>query len=246
MIRTCLTGLGLAVLAFAAQAAQPATAPFVIGVASGGPTSHFLDVPVRVACPRGDLVQVVAVEVGHNASKIRAVDSEGVNIYQSGGGHWKGDHTQGAFLATTSPREPTNAGLRAGATITLTYSRYNVWKGAIAACVPGLETNTGSADNREGVSMGSGQGTRVSVDPSDRLSTRHEPLFVATILTGDASDRWFESSKYATLYTLQDGNTLILSYQIVPDREPTPYAATNSAPRVWSTGTRSYKTLSRF
>lgn len=234
-----LTTLGLLVLPLAARAASP---PWVMGSASHAAGSFFLDVPVTAGCPRGDLIQVVAVEVGDGAADITAVDSGGVNHYQSGGGSWHGPLSKGAFLATTSPQQPTNAGLRAGAVITLTYSKNDVWKGAIAECVPGIETKTGSADNRAGSSPRSGQGTVVALTPSSRLLSQNEPLFVATILTGGDGDGWTESAGYKTLFSLHNGNTLTLAYQIIAGERPTPYLATNSAARVWSASNRSYKT----
>ncbi len=198
--------------------------------------------PVTADRPRGELIQVVAVEVGDASAEVTAVDSGGVNHYQDGGGRWSGPLSKGHFLATTSPQEHTNAGLRAGATITLTYSKRDVWQAAIAECVPGVETRSGSADNKAGGSPQSGTGTLVSVTPSSHLLSMNEPLFVATILKGRRADTWTESPGYKTLFTLQGDNTLTLAYQIIPGRRPMPYLAVSSAPRVWSASNRSYKT----
>ena len=216
--------------------------PVVIGTASQAAGSYFLDVPVTVACHRKDLVQVVAVEVGNSAAEITAVDSRGVNIYQPGGGKWKGQDSKGVFLATTSPEEATNAGLGVGDVITLTYSKNNVWQGAIAVCVGGVETKSGSADNKAGSSPNKGEGTRITLKPSPKVLTRNEPLFVASLLLGDAADTWTESPGYQTVFTLQNVNTLNLAFQTIAGDAPTPYAATNSVARVWSASNRSYKT----
>ncbi len=242
MARIVLTALALSAAVLTGQAAKAAAAPFLLGSASQGAGSFFLDVPVDADCPKGDMIQVVAVEVGDQSAKITAVDSGGVNIYQSGGGKWKGPNIAGAFLATTSPEEPTNAGLNAGAVITLTYSKNFVWKGAIAVCVPGLETRSGSADNQAGSSPRSGAGNEISLFPSSRLLSRDEPLFVATVLVGDTADRWTESAGYQTLFTLQNGHTLTLAYQIIDGVDPSNYFAFNSARRIWSASNRSYKT----
>ena len=146
MIRSMTSALSIMMVPGLAQAAA---APFIIGAASHGPGGSPLQVKVTKACPKGEMIQVLAVAVGAGAMKITAVDSGGVNIYQNGGGAWNSGTTRGSFLATTSPREATNAGLAPPATITVSYSTPSAWEAAIAACVPGLETTTGSADNRD-------------------------------------------------------------------------------------------------
>ena len=239
MRKPMLMVLGLAAMPVAATAQ---TDPYIIGSASQPGGGNFLDITVTAACHRHDLVQVVAVQVGANGGKITAVDSRGLNLYQAGGGRWKGADNRGYFLATTSPSEPTNFGLGVGDTITLTYSKKNVWKAAIAECVPGVEIKSGSADNKAGGSIVTGNGTRIKLEPSSRLLSRAEPLFVATILDQDAFDTWMESPRYTTLLTLQNGNTLNLAYQRIDEKTPTDYSATNSAPRAWSASNRSYKT----
>jgi hypothetical protein len=234
-----LVALGLWALPAAAGAVSP---PWVMGQASRAAGSAFLDIQVTAGCPRGDLIQVVAVDVGAAGAQITAVDSGGKNHYQSGGGSWKGPLTKGEFLATTSPQFPTNFGLQAGAVITLTYSNANVWKGAIAECVPSVESRTGSADNTAGSSPEHGEGTVITLTPSSDLLSQNEPLFVATVLQGDQSDGWTESAGYKTLSILYGDNTLVLAYQFIAGERPTPYQAVNGASRVWSASNRSYKT----
>jgi hypothetical protein len=242
MIAKPLFVVGLSVLPLAARA-DPA--PFVIGAASQSGGASALAISLTADCRRGDLVQVVAVEVGANDVRISARDNRGVNMYQAGGGTWKGQHSKGYFLATTSPQEYTNAGLIKGDVITVAYSNKGVWKAAIAECVPGVEQGSGSADNREGSEDVTSYGADVRLDPSRRISSPNEPQFVATLLEGDVSDGWRESAGYTNLMTLHNGNTLTLAYQIIPGKDPTPYSAVNSAFRAWSASNRSYKTRLR-
>jgi hypothetical protein len=239
MIRSMSSALAIVLLPGLAQAAAP---PFVFGSASAFNGATQLVIHITRACTEGNLIQVVAVSLHGQKKMIKAFDSGGVNVYQSGGGKWFRGATDGAFLATTSPGEPTNAGLHPPATITVTYPEGSLWKAAIAACVPGLETKYGSADNQAGVSPTFGDGVSIDLTPSPHVSKRDEPLFVATVLIGDAADHWTESAGYKTLMTLQSRNTLNLAYQIIPGVTPTHYHATNSAARLWSAANRSYKT----
>jgi len=232
--------LGLSALPFSARAAPQ---PFVIGSASAPGGSSTLSVTLTAACLKGDLIQVAAVEVGDNDTEITATDSRGVNMYQAGGGVWRGAHNRGYFLATTSPEEHTNAGLSKGAVITVTYANTTVWKAAIAVCIPSAETKAASADNRMPSKDVTGNETVVTLDPPDHPSTPNEPLFVATIIEGDTADTWTESAGYKNLLTLQNGNTLNLAYQIIDGKAPTRYSAANSAAREWSASNRSYKTI---
>jgi hypothetical protein len=239
MIRWRFSVLAIVLVPGLVQAAGP---PVLIGSASDLTRSSQLVIHITRACPQGDLIQVVAVSrYGHN-KKITAFDSGGVNVYQTGGGGWISGATDGVFLATTSPGEPTNAGLRPPATITVNYSEGVFWKAAIAACVPGLETKSGSADNKAGVSPTHGDGASIDLLPSSNVVTRNERLFVATVLVGDAADHWTESAGYKTLMTLQNRHTLNLAYQIVPGVTPTRYLAANAVARPWSAANRSYKT----
>ncbi len=239
MIRWLYSALAVVLTPGMAQAAGP---PFVIGSASAVDRSTQLVIHITRACVAGDMIQVVATALHGPKKRITAYDSGGVNLYQTGGGRWTQGPVQGVFLATTSPGEPTNAGLQPPATITVTYPEGALWKAAIAACVPGLETRSGSADNLAGVSPTHGDGTSIDLVPSSNVITRFERLFVATVLIGDAADRWTEGAGYKTLMTLQNRNTLNLAYQIVPGVHPTPYLATNGAARPWSAANRSYKT----
>jgi hypothetical protein len=241
--KSVLSGLTLASTLVSGVAGAASQTPFLIGSASLSTEGSTLTIHLDRACDQGDMIQVVAASVGAGGQKITASDSGGVNIYQAGGGVWRrGGSVSGSFLATTSPEEPSNAGLKPPATITVRYSNSRTWKAAIAECVPGLELKSGAADNVAGMSPTGGDGRKITLQPSSKLLKSDEPLFVATILVGDASDRWRESKGYTTLQTLQDhNNTLTLAYQIIPGKLPTPYRAFNSAARLWSASNRSYK-----
>lgn len=235
LMSTALLGLPLA--------AWAGSDPFYIGSASAPGGSSKLAVRLTTDCPKDQLVQVLAVEVGDHDTNVTATDSRGVNWYQAGGGSWRGPGVRGFFLATTSPREATNAGLAKGDVITLTYANKTGWKGAIAACIPTAETRSGSADNTMPSRSPAGTGTTITLKPPPHPKSPNEPLFIATVLQGDSSDAWTESDGYKTLFTLQDGVTVNLAYQIIGSGGPTAYSATNSAPRPWSASNRSYKTL---
>jgi len=234
------TALALLLTLLPAIASAQVTAPWLIGygfVESG----TTLTITTTALCPAGSDMQVYSSQVGgKSGSGITATDSAD-DIIQAGGGEWKGSGFRGTFLASTSPEQPTTYGLPIGSTITLTYTSTASWKGAIAVCFQGANPGSGNADNVLGTITSSGSNNSPALIMSGASAKEGgEVNFVATTLIGDSADTWTEAPGWTTLYVLQDANTIVLAYQLLPSSTVNDYAATNSATRQWIVGNRAY------